>query len=154
MNRDIKTAILAALVVLMILVICTATGQAADRHSTSYPGTEFKGFVLTDLGTFAIYKAKWGVFEMEFKKRLQGYEGVYTAFSDRKRGEMWYTEGPMDRLLGKFKWYKTPLETELENIGSVRAWNKATEQDKTYEESIKRSNKSMFRFDLKGKPIH
>lgn len=161
MNRDIKTGILAALVVLMIIAICTATGQAADRsnrqliglHPRPYPGTEFKSFVITELDTFAIYKATWGAFDREVRRRVPGYNGVYLAFSDRNTREIWYTEGILDKVFGRFKWYKTPLEAELINVGSYKAWNEAAKEDRDYEESIKRANRPMFRYDLKGRPI-
>jgi len=51
------------------------------------------------------------------------------AFSDLGKMEIWYTESILDRILNRIPGYKTPLEIELENVSSFKAFNKAVLRD-------------------------
>lgn len=151
-RRDVKTLFLALSVVLMILVL-GRMGHAGSGSYIDYPHAEYRGHVLTDLGTWAIYQSKWNVLHREWKSRNPGSSLIVTAFSDRNKWEIWYSEDILDRLLGRFGWWMTPLEAELGNVSSMENWNKAVLGDIADEQSIKRIFQER-RFDLKGKAIH
>jgi hypothetical protein len=97
---------------------------------------EYQCHVLTDTGTYKIYKAPWWELQKEFNQRVPQHRGLLVlAFSDFKRKEIWYSEDALDvvisRIPGLRRLFKHPLEAELENVlsygNSLRALNRDKE---------------------------
>jgi hypothetical protein len=97
---------------------------------------EYQCHVLTDTGTYKIYKAPWWELQKQFNQRVPQHNGVLVlAFSDFKRKEIWYSEDALDVAISKIpglrRLFKHPLEAELENVLSygnlIRALNRDRE---------------------------
>lgn len=140
----IGVAILAALIIVAIIAPAPAKGsewsidQAALGTPKRYVGTTFMGYVLTDLGTFAIYYTDYETINRRWHTIKPTTRMNVTAFSDRYEMEIWYTEDAKDRWLGRFSWYETPLEYELNNIRDEKTWEQALDQDVIWENEKKR----------------
>ena len=96
---------------------------------------EYQCHVLTDTGTYKIYKARWWELQKEFNERVPQHKGlVVFAFSDFNRKEIWYSEDALDvaisRIPGLHTLFKHPLEAELENVLSYGNLLKALKRDK------------------------
>lgn len=98
--------------------------------------------VLTDTGTYKIFKAPWWKVQEEYNKRIPHHRGlIVSGFSDFKRKEIWYSEGALDRVLAKIPGlkgiWKHPLEVELEHVSSYANLVRAFIQNK---EGVARMN--------------
>jgi hypothetical protein len=96
---------------------------------------EYQCHVITDTGTYKIYKARWWELQKEFNKRVPQHKGLLVlAFSDFNRKEIRYSEDALDRALAKIpglrRFWKHPLEVELENVLSYGNLVRALAQDK------------------------
>ena len=96
---------------------------------------EYQCHVLTDTGTYKIYKAPWWELQKEFNKRVPQHKGLLVlAFSDYNRKEIWYSEDALDATIAKTpglrRLFKYPLEVELENVLSYGNLVRALIQDK------------------------
>jgi hypothetical protein len=96
---------------------------------------EYQCHVLTETGTYKIYKAPWWELQKEFDKRVPQHKGLLVlAFSDFNRKEIWYSEDALDTAIAKTSWlrrfYKHPLEVELQNVLSYGNLVRALKQDK------------------------
>jgi len=96
---------------------------------------EYQCHVLTDTGTYRIYKAPWWELQKEFDKRVPQHKGLLVlAFSDFNRKEIWYSEDALDVAISKTpglrRLHKHPLEVELENVLSYGNLVRALMQDK------------------------
>ncbi len=96
---------------------------------------EYQCHVLTDTGTYRIYKAPWWELQKEFNKRVPQHKGLLVlAFSDFKRKEIWYSEDALDVVISKTpglrRLFKHPLEAELENVLSYENLMRALNRDK------------------------
>ena len=103
---------------------------------------EYQCHVLTDTGTYKIYKAPWWELQKEFNKRVPQHKGLHVfAFSDFDRKEIWYSEDALDvaisRIPGLHTLFKHPLEAELENVLSYGNLLRALKRDK---ENLARTN--------------
>lgn len=96
------------------------------------PGLRYEGIVESETGYYRIYFCKdWRTLQSEWKNRYPAAKDLKVlSFVDTKRMEIWYTEDILDRLLGRFRWYKTSFEKEMENISSYKNLRKAAEQDR------------------------
>ena len=86
-------------------------------------GAEYKFNVITDTGTYKVYKAPWWELQEEYKKRYPQHRGlIVSGFSDLKGKEIWYSEDGLDRVIAKIpglrRLHKHPLMVELENVSS------------------------------------
>jgi len=84
---------------------------------------EYKFHVITDTGTYKIFKAPWWEVQQEYNRRVPQHIGlIVSGFSDLKRKEIWYSEDALDRALAKIpglrRLWKHPLEVELEHVSS------------------------------------
>ena len=96
---------------------------------------EYQCHVLTDTGTYKIYKAPWWELQKEFNERVPQHKGLLVlAFSDVNRKEIWYSEDAFDLAISKTpvlrRLFKHPLEVELENVVSYGNLIRALNQDK------------------------
>ena len=113
------------LIILVILYFSIGIVKAA----------EYQCHVLTDTGTYKIYKAPWWELQNEFNKRVPQHKGLLVlAFSDFNRKEIWYSEDALDAAISKIpgvrRLHQHPLEVELENVLSYRNLVRALIQDK------------------------
>ena len=113
------------IIILAILVFSLGIVEAA----------EYQCHVITDTGTYKIYKARWWELQKEFNKRVPQHKGLLVlAFSDFNRKEIWYSEDALDRALAKIpglrRLWKHPLEVELENVLSYGNLIRALNRDK------------------------
>lgn len=102
---------------------------------------EYQCHVLTDTGTYKIYKAPWWELQKEFNQRVPRHKGLLVlAFSDFRRKEIWYSEDALDvtisRIPGLRRLFKHPLEAELENVLSYGNSMRALKRDKEVLERI------------------
>ena len=112
-------------IILTILVFSLGIVEAAA----------YQCHVITDTGTYKIYKAPWWELQKEFNKRIPQHKGLLVlAFSDYNRKEIWYSEDALDATIEKFaglrRLFKHPLEVELENVLSYGNLVRALAQDK------------------------
>ena len=96
---------------------------------------EYQCHVLTDTGTYRIYKAPWWELQKEFDKRVPQHKGLLVlAFSDFNRKEIWYSEDALDIAISKTpglrRLFKHSLEVELENVLSYGNLVRALNRDK------------------------
>ena len=96
---------------------------------------EYQCHVLTDTGTYKIYKAPWWELQKEFNKRVPQHKGLLVlAFSDFNRKDIWYSEDALDSAIAKIPWlrrlHKHPLEVELKNVLSYGNLVRALMRDK------------------------
>jgi len=96
---------------------------------------EYQCHVLTDTGTYKIYKAPWWELQKEFNKRVPQHKGLLVlAFSDFSRKDIWYSDDALDSAIAKIPWlrrlHKHPLEVELKNVLSYGNLIRALMQDK------------------------
>jgi hypothetical protein len=116
---------------------------------------EYQCHVLTDTGTYKIYKAAWWELQKEFNERVPQHKGLLVlAFSDFNRKEIWYSEDAIDvaisKTFGLRRLFKHPLEVELENVLSHGNLVRALNRDK--EDLAKIGEKPIFDWD-EGKGI-
>jgi hypothetical protein len=86
---------------------------------------DYQCHVLTDTGTYRIYRAPWWELQKEFNRRLPKHTGLQVlAFTDSERKEIWYSEDDLKasvtRASGFRSLHKHPLEVELENVLKYR----------------------------------
>ena len=103
------------MILLAILYFSLGIARAAD----------YQCHVLTDTGTYRIYRAPWWELQKEFNRRVPHHKGLQVlAFSDSKRKEIWYSEDALEasitRASGFRRSHKHPLEVELENVLKYR----------------------------------
>lgn len=96
---------------------------------------DYQCHVITDTGTYKIYKAPWWELQKEFNERVPQHKGLLVlAFSDFNRKEIWYSEDALDATIAKTpglrRLFKHPLEVELENVLSYENLVKALNRDK------------------------
>ena len=96
---------------------------------------DYQCHVITDTGTYKIYKAPWWELQKEFNERVPQHKGLLVlAFSDFNRKEIWYSEDALDATIAKTpglrRLFKHPLEVELENVLSYGNLFKALNRDK------------------------
>jgi len=96
---------------------------------------DYQCHVITDTGTYKIYKAPWWELQKEFNERVPQHKGLLVlAFSDFNRKEIWYSEDALDATIAKTpglrRLFKHPLEVELENVLSYGNLVKALNRDK------------------------
>ena len=96
---------------------------------------EYQCHVLTDTGTYKIYKAPWWELQKEFNKRVPQHKGLLVlAFSDFSRKDIWYSDDALDSAIAKIPWlrrlHKHPLEVELKNVLSYGNLIRALMRDK------------------------
>ena len=96
---------------------------------------EYQCHVLTDTGTYKIYKSPWWELQKEFNEQVPQHKGLLVlAFSDFNRKEIWYSEDALDvvisKTLGLRRLFKHPLEVELENVLSYGNLIRALNRDK------------------------
>jgi len=113
------------LIILAILYFSMGIAKAA----------EYQCHVLTDTGTYKIYKAPWWELQKEFNKRVPQHKGLLVlAFSDFSRKDIWYSDDALDSAIAKIPWlrrlHKHPLEVELKNVLSYGNLIRALMQDK------------------------
>jgi len=113
------------LIILAILYFSIGIAKAA----------EYQCHVLTDTGTYKIYKAPWWELQKEFNKRVPQHKGLLVlAFSDFSRKDIWYSDDALDAAIAKIPWlrrlHKHPLEVELQNVLSYGNLVRALMQDK------------------------
>ena len=128
------------LLILAILYFSIAIAQAA----------EYQCHVLTDTGTYKIYKAAWWELQEEFNERVPQRRGLLVlAFSDFNRKEIWYSEDAIDvaisKTFGLRRLFKHPLEEELENVLSYKNLFRALNRDK--EDLARISERPIFNWD-------
>ncbi|NIS71859.1 MAG: hypothetical protein GTO12_23895 [Proteobacteria bacterium] len=120
------------ILILAILVFSLGIVEAA----------EYQCHVITDTGTYKIYKARWWELQKEFDKRVPQHKGLLVlAFSDFNRKEIWYSEDALEAAIEKIpglgRLFKHPIEVELENVLSYGNLVRALAQDK---EDLARTN--------------
>ena len=113
------------LIILAILYFSMGIAKAA----------EYQCHVLTDTGTYKIYKAPWWELQKEFNKRVPQHKGLLVlAFSDFSRKDIWYSDDALDSAIAKTPWlrrlHKHPLEVELKNVLSYGNLIRALMRDK------------------------
>ena len=96
---------------------------------------DYQCHVITDTGSYKIYKAPWWELQKEFNERVPQHKGLLVlAFSDFNRKEIWYSEDALDATIAKTpglrRLFKHPLEVELENVLSYGNLVKALNRDK------------------------
>lgn len=99
------------MILLAILYFSLGIARAAD----------YQCHVLTDAGTYKIYRAPWWELQKEFNRRVPDHKGLQVlAFSDRNRKEIWYSEDALRASRARSSNFKGsnkhPQEVELENI--------------------------------------
>ena len=99
------------MILLAILYFSLGIARAAD----------YQCHVLTDTGTYKIYRAPWWELQKEFNRRVPDHKGLQVlAFSDMNRKEIWYSEdalrAPRARSSNFKGASKHPQEVELEKI--------------------------------------
>ena len=61
---------------------------------------EYQCHVLTDTGTYKIYKAPWWELQKEFNERVSQHKGLLVlALSDFNHKEIWYSEDALDAAI-------------------------------------------------------
>lgn len=85
-----------------------------------YKGVVFQKYVLTNLGTFAVYQTSVGRLNWEVRKRMKHISFAASAFSDLDAMEVWYTD-------------EESLRAELKNIVDKESFRKALRQDEAWE---------------------
>ena len=126
-----------ALFVAMLVGCCWGQSKIPGRTIAGpkylYPaGVYYEGVTKTVTGNYRIYHCKrWGTLQKEWERRNNTITKSLKviSFVDRNRMEIWYTMGILDRLLGKYRWYKTPLEIEMGNVSSYRSLIEAGRRD-------------------------
>jgi len=111
---------------------------------------EYQCHVLTDTGTYRIYKAPWWELQKEFDERVPQHKGLLVlAFSDYNRKEIWYSEDALEAAIQKTpglrRLFKHPLEVELENVLSYGNLVKALDQDR--EDLARMNERPLFDWD-------
>ena len=96
---------------------------------------EYKFHVITDTGTYKVYRAPWWELQQEYNRRFPQHTGlIVSGFSDFKGKEIWYSEDALNRALAKIpglrRIYKHPLEVELEHVSSYDNLARAFTQKK------------------------
>jgi hypothetical protein len=86
-------------------------------------GAEYKFHVITETGTYRVYKAPWEELQQEHDERFPQHRGlIVSGFSDFGAKEIWYAEDGLQRALAKIpvfkRLWKHPLEAELERVSS------------------------------------
>ncbi len=113
------------LIVLVITYFSTGIVRAA----------EYKFHVITDTGTYKVFKAQWWEVQEEYNRRVPQHIGlIVSGFSDLKRKEIWYSEDVLNRAIvripGLRRLWKHPLEVELEHVSSHGCFVRAFIQNK------------------------
>ena len=96
---------------------------------------EYKFHIITDTGTYKVFKAPWWEVQEEYNRRVPEHIGlIVSGFSGLKRKEIWYSEDALDKAIGKIpglrRLWKHPLEVELEHVSSRGSFVRAFIQNR------------------------